>query len=145
MKRLKYIILKWLGFIVYPNIVVNGFFGHGCNYNRIVVWMACDTFLRQWKIHYNQDIEYLFHGLTIDFESEPIKNNDGSNNYGIAYIDRVKVWKNSQNLCETAFVHELIHYVKRSLTGDPDIKHAGREWGENFESPVKRLIKAEGL
>jgi len=140
MKHLKYAILKWLGVIKYPEIRVNGFFGMNFNYNRLTILSACYMFIKQWRITYGHDIEYIFHGLVIDFNDTPIKGLDGKDNYGITDIYRIVIWKNSPHLGDTALVHELIHYVKMIRTGDPDNKHEGCEWGENFESPVKRII-----
>jgi hypothetical protein len=145
MKRIKYAILKWLGFIKYPDIKVNGMFGLNCNYNKLTVLTACDIFIRQWKIHYGRNIEYLFHGLTINFSPKPIIDLKGEENFGIADIHTITVWQNAKSLGDTAFTHELVHYIKWSLNGNPDGKHKDQEWGENFESPVKRLIKADGL
>lgn len=137
MRRLKYKLLKWLGFNELPDIKISGA-------SEAIVRLACHKFYTLWKAYYGQDIEYLFHGLQIKFSDKPVLSLSGNENYGIADVYGVTIWKNAIYLGDTALVHELIHYVKRATQKDPDIKHTGQEWREGFESPVKRVLKSEG-
>ena len=146
MKRLKYRFLKWLGVLKYPKIKIDTpVQQHGWNINHLSIFFACQHFWVKWKEQYTQDIEYLFHGLTVTFHNNPIRANDGTDNYGVANIDSIVVWTRNGKLSDTALIHELIHYVKRALRGDVDNNHTGGEWGEGFESPVKRSLAKELL